>query len=342
MARKGRKRPNPRSFEPEGPPSLTQSGGTSQLPYGRDDPPMAPEENPQGSILPEALSWPMANETGLGGQSSSESQAPLTVTDITPKSEDDQSSEALEINSDFTCPPADETIAEELELLQCSDGASIDIPIEIIQDYDLIVFACPYENSDREGLKLLVSRQVLSISSPIFKALLTLSEGVAENETGILQIYCNYPSALSIIFRLLHYDAPEDLFDIDFACFVQIGVLCEEYELHYALRPWMYIWSQKHVQYALDPGYEDWLFISKYFGAGEKLEELIELLVDQCSVISECGTYLLRREEKVSIKHWPQDILGKSYFSDKEGKNKIAGIQISQNYRHADSARHRL
>ncbi|KAK6348702.1 hypothetical protein TWF718_006489 [Orbilia javanica] len=186
-------------------------------------------------------------------------------------------------------------------------------PIEIVEDYDLIILACPYEDSSActEILQFLVSKHAISISSPIFKALLAFGESDATNETDTLQLYCDNPSAFSIIFRIIHFCPVEDLFDLDFKSFVRIAILCEEYELHNALRPWMYIWSQKYSKHALDPGYEDWLYISKKFGSGEKLEELVNILANECGAISDCGAYLFRGEKKALTKNWPRDILGK-------------------------------
>ncbi|KAK6502067.1 hypothetical protein TWF481_009879 [Arthrobotrys musiformis] len=206
--------------------------------------------------------------------------------------------------------------------------ASVGIPIEITKDHDSVIFACPNNDNGLEVQQFLVSSHILSFSSPIFRAIFDSNQSHDKNETNTVQISCDYPSVLSIVFRLLHFDSVEDLFDIDFALFVQIAVICEEFELHRALRPWMYIWSEKHSKNALEPGYEDWLYISRNFGSGEKLEELIDVLVKECGPISDCGTYFCRGDRKVLTRYWPEDILERIISLKQNSKPSIPGREL--------------
>ncbi|KAK6349349.1 hypothetical protein TWF730_010097 [Orbilia blumenaviensis] len=92
---------------------------------------------------------------------------------------------------------------------------------------------------------------------------------------------------LEAILRIIHFKADDRLFDIDFRSLMIIARICAGYSLQGPLRPWSEIWLRKHESKALLPGYESWLQITDIFGTNKRVEELVELLGDECSGIVE-------------------------------------------------------
>ncbi|KAK6352084.1 hypothetical protein TWF730_008915 [Orbilia blumenaviensis] len=148
-----------------------------------------------------------------------------------------------------------------------------------------------------------VSEDIISMSSSLLKGAMTRPGGPN------LYIEKIDMAAFYTILRILHFDIQEHFLDIGFKNFVPIVVLCERFKLHRALRPWIHIWLEKYKNRALDPGFEDWLYISTALEPQPKLEVLVNLLSNECSSIGECGTYVLRRGREVPINNWPVVIL---------------------------------
>ncbi|KAF3917530.1 hypothetical protein AA313_de0200490 [Arthrobotrys entomopaga] len=119
------------------------------------------------------------------------------------------------------------------------------------------------------------------------------------------------PHAMHQILKILHSETDDDLFNIDFEELKQIAVVCQRFELQAPLRPWIRIWLEKHQEPINTPGHEDWLLISHAFGRGDGVKELISTLAEECSTVSDCDSYLLRKGVPVSKELWPDSCLEK-------------------------------
>ncbi|EPS41617.1 hypothetical protein H072_4478 [Dactylellina haptotyla CBS 200.50] len=114
------------------------------------------------------------------------------------------------------------------------------------------------------------------------------------------------PDAMHRVLKLLHFDAGEDDFDIEFNDLRQVAIICKRFELQRALRSWTRVWMDQQYENATEPGNEDWLFISDVLDDSREVESLISDLSEECSAISDCDSYLLRDGVLVSTELWPE------------------------------------
>ncbi|KAK6519757.1 hypothetical protein TWF506_000056 [Arthrobotrys conoides] len=150
-----------------------------------------------------------------------------------------------------------------------------------------------------------VSKQVLSISSPYFKSLFQqhsekqrLQSGklgtVEEMSTQFGQLSSTgnkiklqgCPDAFLSILSIIHFrqSLERNLRDLDFKSLTNIAFVAEKYRWVGALLPWVTLWAWRYAEAALDPGFENWLFISHVFNFKDRVDELVLLLSRQCSV----------------------------------------------------------
>ncbi|KAF3250712.1 hypothetical protein TWF192_005151 [Orbilia oligospora] len=186
------------------------------------------------------------------------------------------------------------------------------------EDYDLIVVV--RSQTDQRTFIYLVSKDILSVSSsvlrPIIRALPAPNGilGAIATVKGLKKLYIDGdPEALRVIFHILHFDADESCRDVEFNTLCQIAILADKYQWQMALQTWSEIWLLLWEKFALDPGYENWLYISEVFNSLNEVEKLVELLGKECSALDVEGFQPYRvngtQNQYLNTELWPMDLL---------------------------------
>ncbi|KAF3182204.1 hypothetical protein EYR41_010670 [Orbilia oligospora] len=171
----------------------------------------------------------------------------------------------------------------------------ISVDYSFTEDCDLVlVIHSPHSPIVRYA----VSKEVLSVSSRVLRPLVReLSEYrlvmVAGKRLGYLEM-TGHPEAFRIILSILHFNPASDIRDINFKTFTRITYLSEMYQWQGVLEVWNNIWLDKYEPHALEPGYEDWLYIADIFGRNNPVESLVTRLGKECYSM-EHGAMLNRR-----------------------------------------------
>jgi BTB/POZ domain len=95
-----------------------------------------------------------------------------------------------------------------------------------------------------------VSSKILSLASPVFKALLAphFSEGTKLAESGYTEIsvYDDEPSAMNTMMSILHYQGANDLNKADPKEIAALAICCNKYDCVKPIRPWIESWLHRH------------------------------------------------------------------------------------------------
>ncbi|KAF3265415.1 hypothetical protein TWF192_000065 [Orbilia oligospora] len=149
--------------------------------------------------------------------------------------------------------------------------------------------------------KYLVSKDVLSVSSPVLRSLIkpsTRNQTAQAQEQGcenvnapptaimrtdnILQLEHDEYSLYRIL-KIIHFHSTVDrLHNLSFKAWKDLTVLAETYQWTRALQPWKSIWIANHRASFLLPGYEDWLYLSKVYGRESDYE--VDVLITTLSL----------------------------------------------------------
>ena len=121
--------------------------------------------------------------------------------------------------------------------------------------------------------KLIVSRKAMSLSSPVFLAMLGASSGFAEathksfasDGTQIVSFDDDDFEAMTVIARIIHLQHDQVERSPSFSQVFQIAILCDKYDLKRCLGLWPRLWTAPYEDLYHLPGYEGWLFISTVF-----------------------------------------------------------------------------
>ncbi|KAF3090219.1 hypothetical protein TWF102_009433 [Orbilia oligospora] len=200
--------------------------------------------------------------------------------------------------------------------------------VSIADNYDCIVTV----SSECETTKFRVSEKVLSVSSPVLRNLITEAKTRTSGAVDPIEADDNEssesensdfntsltlegdPSAFKIVFQVIHFQGDgEQLKSIEFKVFTQIVWLCEKYGLHKALRKWTRFWRKKYEPHALEPGYENWLYIADALKKTKHVEKLSTLLGRDCGIFPAGrspegpgqGRFFSRNGQVVDASLWP-------------------------------------
>ncbi|KAK6513768.1 hypothetical protein TWF506_008204 [Arthrobotrys conoides] len=238
----------------------------------------------------------------------------------------------------FRRPPAKpevQLVLEESSLVPSTSEETDDRPTSIINVTEVIhldgspnsntekgtYILCPmgdvlvkltYESSE---VCYLVSAQILRLVSPVWSKCLDPDSPFkteVEIDNGgntVMRLKDDDPDCLLNIFRCVHFQTSDVPPTVDFEYLKSLAVICDKYDCAKALKPWLAGWLTPWHSRALDPGYEDWLFISKIFDDNRNVEELISLLAENTSSLSVCGSYFRRGDLEVPTTLIPDSIL---------------------------------
>lgn len=166
-----------------------------------------------------------------------------------------------------------------------------------------------YEGSE---VQYLVADQILRLVSPVWaKCLDRNAPFVIETdivngvETTILRLEDDDPDCLLNILRCFHFRHDEVPATISFETLRNFAIICDKYDCAKALQPWSKGYLNAWAVFALQRGYEDWLFISNVFNDKRHVDSLIEALVNQAGSLSICKTYFMRDGRVVDVALFP-------------------------------------
>ncbi|KAK6519753.1 hypothetical protein TWF506_000052 [Arthrobotrys conoides] len=211
-----------------------------------------------------------------------------------------------EIETDFALALPGPVLPIESEVVEKSvflkeNGKNV-VVVEIDDDADFAAIV----TEDSYSFSYLVSKHILIRSSTIIKSLVSSMPKDARtvNLTGD-------SNAMNIILRIIHFHSMDDVFYLTFEEVKQVAILCDRYKWHNVLRPFSRAWLQKYAKGALEPGFEDWLFVAKVFECDLWVEDLLLVLAEQCGEPSPCGGFIDRRGVTIPTSLWPRHHLAK-------------------------------
>ncbi len=152
-----------------------------------------------------------------------------------------------------------------------------------------------YMKLDFGSLK--VSRKALTLSSPVFLAMLGANSKFKEatdptlDLDGVQTVSFEEDDfeTMKIIARIMHLQSNDVPTRIAFKQLYQVAVLCDKYDLKRCLGPWTKIWATPYLDCYARQGYEEWLFMSIVFRYDGLFKEITRHLVIN-SELSEQGT----------------------------------------------------
>ncbi|KAF3090215.1 hypothetical protein TWF102_009429 [Orbilia oligospora] len=182
------------------------------------------------------------------------------------------------------------------------EGGRKNVVIEIDDDADFVAMV----TEDRYSFSYLVSRHVLIRSSTIIKSLVSSMPNDAHTVNLI-----GDSNAMNIVLRIIHFHSMDDVFNLTLEEVKKVAILCDRYKWHNVLRPFTRAWLQKYARKALEPGFEDWLFVAKVFECDLWVEDLLLVLAEQCGKPSPRGGFIHRKGVAVPTALWPRHHLAK-------------------------------
>ena len=143
-----------------------------------------------------------------------------------------------------------------------------------------------------KGGNLKVSRKVLSISSPVFRAMLGGESQFKEStdkefERDGTQALCFKDDdfqTMAMIARIMHLQSSQVPKKLTFKQLYQVAILCDKYDFKECLGPWPEIWARPYLKSYAFEGYEAWLFMSTVFGNEEVFKDITRRLILNCKV----------------------------------------------------------
>ena len=159
------------------------------------------------------------------------------------------------------------------------DARSAAATIIIDADGDLVI-------SLKEG-NLKVSRKVLSISSPVFRAMFGAECRFKEStdkefeRDGIQAVSFEDDDfqAMAMIARIMHLQSDKVPDKLTFQQLYQVAILCDKYDLKRCLGYWPKMWATPYWNSYGIEGYEGWLFMSTVFGYEGLFKEVTRHLI---------------------------------------------------------------
>lgn len=118
----------------------------------------------------------------------------------------------------------------------------------------------------KKKLSVAASRTVLTILSPVFKAMLTggFREAVATNSQ--IPLPDDDPDALLLLLRIAHLKFKDLPHTLSFRALYKLAVVCDKYDAAGAVRPFWDKFGGPFLSYIEEEGYEEWLYIAWTFG----------------------------------------------------------------------------
>ena len=138
-----------------------------------------------------------------------------------------------------------------------------------------------------KGGKLMVSRKILTLSSPVFRAMLGAEcqfKEAADKEferdgTQAVSFEDDDFQTMAMIARIMHLQSDKVPDKLTFKQLYQVAILCDKYDLKRCLGYWPKIWATPYLNSYGIEGYEGWLFMSTVFGYDGLFKEVTRHLI---------------------------------------------------------------
>ncbi|EPS43609.1 hypothetical protein H072_2406 [Dactylellina haptotyla CBS 200.50] len=154
----------------------------------------------------------------------------------------------------------------------------------------------------------LASSQILSLVSPVWRKGLDPDSPFKKKiikyngrEITVLDLEDNDQESLAMILRCSHFQMDRIPSTLSFERLKRLAIVCDKYDCAKVFKPWFDGWLARWENDILTPGHEDWLFIAKVFESTNFVTELISLLIENSSSLSECGTYIKVKDVDVPV-----------------------------------------
>ena len=162
---------------------------------------------------------------------------------------------------------------------QYEDARSAAATIIIDADGDLSI--------SLRGGNLKVSRKVLSISSPVFRAMFgpecrfkeSTGKEVERDGTQAVSFEDDDFQTMAINARIMHLQSDKVPEKLTFQQLYQVAILCDKYDLKRCLGYWPKMWATPYLNSYGIEGYEGWLFMSTVFGYEELFKKVTRHLI---------------------------------------------------------------
>jgi hypothetical protein len=194
--------------------------------------------------------------------------------------------------------------------------------VDVVPYGDLILEV----SSDAGTARFKVSSQVLCIASPVFRAMLGPSSSFKEacelrasaisSEPYVLQLGEDDPQALVVVLNALHLQGSKVPISISFQNLVDLAIICDKYDCAPGVTLWADVWTEVWKKYALEPGFERWLFISWTFGIDEIFMSLSKKLIMEGEFEWSNPRSLLLKGHPIDDMLIPEPVMGKSLASN--------------------------
>ena len=184
-----------------------------------------------------------------------------------------------------------------------------------------------------EGSELLVSRNVLCLSSSVFRAMLRKGSPFLESKNhttssdGLQLIHLEDDDfeILSIVANVIHVQHDKVPNEVSFRVLDTLAIVCDKYDLRKCLGLWPQKWSEPYLDKVWQPGFERWLFIAMVFRNGPIFSETSKRLIMN-TAISDTGD-LQTAGSVWNTEGVPSGILGKHVRIDCQVESSLMNHQ---------------
>lgn len=181
------------------------------------------------------------------------------------------------------------------------------IPIDPHGDVTLVVGA------NDEVKSFLVSSKILSVASPVWRAMLSTRNGFIEAGSEEIIFPDDNPEALFIIFLACHMRFQEVPAEVKFQNLMNLCTVCDKYDCISLLQPWLSAWTTPWLEHVGDHGFEGWAFIAWVIGDVDVFENATDELVLTCTT-NESGQCLTEDGTEVLDHQLTHGLAGKHIF----------------------------
>lgn len=138
-----------------------------------------------------------------------------------------------------------------------------------------------------EKLSVVAARTVLTIFSPVFKAMLTGNFREAGVTTSEILLPDDDPGSFLFLLRIAHLkfkDLPDTL---SFQDLYQLSVTCDKYDAVCHVRPFWDRYGAPFLNHVEEAGYEEWLHIAWTFGIEDVYIKVMNKLIFETEIVGE-------------------------------------------------------
>jgi hypothetical protein len=136
----------------------------------------------------------------------------------------------------------------------------------------------------KKKLSVATSRAVLTILSPVFKAMLTGGFREARATISKIPLPDDDPNALLLLLRIAHLkfkDLPDTL---SFQDLYKLAVVCDKYDAVGVVRPFWDKYGAPFLSHIEERNYEEWLYIAWTFGIEDACVKVMNILALETTI----------------------------------------------------------